>query len=71
MPAGNRARKRVERTGENVGADIEASSQKRSRPSPPEEDDSEKDEKKLVKQKGRESVSDFVAKDKGDSPMID
>ncbi|QHN84819.1 SNF2 domain-containing protein CLASSY [Arachis hypogaea] len=54
MPAGNRARKRVERTGENVGADIEASSQKRSRPSPPEEDDSEKDEKKLVKQKGRE-----------------
>ncbi|XLS82912.1 hypothetical protein HN51_048743 [Arachis hypogaea] len=71
MPAGNRARKRVERTGENVGADIEASSQKRSRPSPPEEDDSEKDEKKPVKQKGRVSVSDFVAKDKGDSPMID
>ncbi|XP_020960645.1 SNF2 domain-containing protein CLASSY 4-like isoform X1 [Arachis ipaensis] len=71
MPAGNRARKRVERTGENVGADIEASSQKRSRPSTPEENDSEKDEKKPVKQKGRESVSDFVAKDKGDSPMID
>ncbi|XP_057756369.1 uncharacterized protein LOC130975623 [Arachis stenosperma] len=46
MPAGNRARKRVERTGENVGADIEASSQKRSHPSLPEEDDSEKDEKK-------------------------
>ncbi|XP_057730349.1 uncharacterized protein LOC130945665 [Arachis stenosperma] len=39
MPARNRARKRVERTGKNVGADIEASSQKRSRPSPPEEDE--------------------------------
>ncbi|KAL4359308.1 hypothetical protein AHAS_Ahas08G0064400 [Arachis hypogaea] len=53
MPAGNRARKRVERTGKNVGADIEASSQKRSRPSPPEEH-----EKKPVKHKGRESVID-------------